>query len=164
MYLFQKQMPYNPLRWRRGNRPFRSWILLLALIGLVGFSGPSQAAEFPSSLDISCSTLVSWLPLLLYLSTFQPKAYSTLSYTFNVSLAVFSQENSLACVNPLDMRFLFRPPSVKTAYTASAKFLVSLGLTNMAVSPKTSGSYPALDATTGQPQAIASRGGNPNPS
>src|SRR5262249_28598204 len=78
--------------------------------------------------------------------------------------AVRCQENSRARASPRSANSARNPRSVKTSYSLSARATSSRGSNCTPASPTTSGKELAFDDTTGTPQAIASSGGNPNPS
>ena len=89
---------------------------------------------------------------------------ATLSYTLSVSFAVFSQENCLTLSKPFLIKSFLKLSLIRTLYIASAIFSILCGSIKIPASHTTSGIEVALEATTGQPHAIASKGGSPKPS
>src|SRR5262249_61817765 len=91
-------------------------------------------------------------------------SYSTRAYTANVRRAQSSQENLAARSRPLSDISWRSLPSRKTRCAACSQASSASGGIKWAASPATSGSEAAFDASTGHPDAIASRTGRPNPS
>src|SRR3989344_3133643 len=89
---------------------------------------------------------------------------TTFSNTFRVSSAHFFHEKRFAFFFPRFMSSARNSESVSTRMSPSAIDSGLCGSTNIAESPRASASPPSREATTGHPQASASRGGKPNPS
>ncbi len=119
--------------------------------------GPADRDQYTSALLFPLS------PRFAY-SVPECPFYTTCLYTLRVSWAVFSHEYDLARSRPLATRAFRKESSFRTLRMAEDNAVVSSGSTIKPASPITSGSDEVLLVTTGVPQAIASKGGRPNPS
>ena len=75
-----------------------------------------------------------------------------------------NEEKRLARASPLAAKSARSAGSTSTRCSASLNAATSLSGTVKPASPTTSGNEETFDTITGTPQAIASKGGNPNPS
>src|SRR5215208_6263616 len=89
---------------------------------------------------------------------------ATLVRVFHTSCAELSQVNSFARSKPALLKVSRKEEFSRLNSTPCAIDSTFRGSTRSAASPTTSGMAVEYDVTTGVPQAIASKGGDPNPS
>src|SRR3989344_2224920 len=144
-------------------QPRQNAILADLFIGVIIYEyNLSYAIEFFLQTSHIYSIIMQVLLNIIYRSYNRYHAISL--YTLRVSLAHLCHENCELLFRPFLIISCLSLLSVNNLFIEIFICCASLGLTSKAASPETSGMLDTLEVMTGQPHAIASRMGIPNPS